>query len=53
VLRAIGVPESELDALLLMLYREVTLLYNNARLVEIQAMENRKTIEEGSPGWPA
>jgi hypothetical protein len=52
VLRAIGVPESQIKAFLERLYREVTLFWNGARIVEIQAMENRKRAKKGRAASP-
>ena len=47
VLRAIGIPENEAGKFLGRLYREVTRFWNGARIVEIQAMENRKRANQG------
>jgi hypothetical protein len=42
VLRAIGVPPVKVEALLQRLYGEVTRYFNEGRLVELQANENKK-----------
>jgi hypothetical protein len=47
VLKAIGVPAGGLDSVLKNLYQEVTRYWNSARLVELQAMENRKRSKKG------
>jgi hypothetical protein len=47
VLSAIGVSSAEQEALLDKLYREVTRFWNEARVVEIQAIENRKRSRRG------
>ena len=52
VLRAIGIPENEGGKFLERLYREVTLFWNSARIVEIQAMENRKRAKKGRVASP-
>jgi hypothetical protein len=47
VLSAIGVSSAEKEQLLERLYREVTQFWNEARVVEIQAIENRKRSKKG------
>jgi methylase of polypeptide subunit release factors len=52
VLKAIGVPEVEIDSMLQRLYREVTRYWNEARVVELQAIENRKRAKGGRVATP-
>ena len=47
VLKAIGVPAGELESVQNHLYQEVTRYWNSARLVELQAKENRKRSKKG------
>jgi hypothetical protein len=52
VLRAIGIPENKIGQFLKRLYHEVTEFWNSARIVEIQAMENRKRAQKGREASP-
>ncbi len=52
VLRAIGIPEKKIGQFLDRLYLEVTWFWNGARIVEIQAMENRRRTQKGREASP-
>jgi hypothetical protein len=52
VLRAIGVPQQEVDSLLQRLYREVTRHFNEGRFLELQANENKKRAKKGRVASP-
>jgi len=47
VLLALGVPKSEIETWLRRLYTETTRFFNEARLVEFQAMRNRQRSKKG------
>jgi hypothetical protein len=47
VLFALGVPKSEIETWLRRLYTETTRFFNEARLVEFQAMKNRQRSKKG------
>ena len=47
VLLALGVPKSEVETWLRRLYSETTRFFNEARLVEFQAMRNRQRSKKG------
>jgi hypothetical protein len=47
VLLALGVPKSEVESWLQRLYSETTRFFNEARLVEFQAMRNRQRSKKG------
>jgi Eco57I restriction-modification methylase len=52
VLKTLGIPDNQIGEFLDRLYREVTLFWNSARMVEIQAMENRKRAKKGRVASP-
>src|SRR6266542_2866199 len=52
VVKALGIPENQIGKFLERLYREVTLFWNSARIVEFQAMENRKRAKKGRVASP-
>jgi len=52
VLRAIGVSEDQVDSMLHRLYFEVTRFFNEGRVVELQANENKKRTKKGRVASP-
>lgn len=52
VLRAIGVPEAQVNSLLRSLYLEVTRFFNAGRFLELQANENKKRAKKGRVASP-